>query len=807
MRFIAFIIAFVLFKAASAQFILNNGISLSNSADLFIVNGDWDNQGTFLHNGSIHTDSLFTNTGVLDPLSTGGFVLNYANTKTLVLGGKQLGFLSLTGGGTIELLQDINLRDSLVLGGGFVKMINPDDTLSLGPTGVIRTPGPTAYVKGIMRLTGSGDKLFPIGNDLHYLPITFRLVQGASPEVTVTLENFPATYTPGAAVDSLINFPFAWRTFVPAAADTASFVEIDYPDVLPKGPEVVVVRNTSGQEVFEGMGARKVTESGGRVKVTSYSKGLHGLFSIAKGFPGNLIIDSLALVAVFNSTGGTGWTNNTNWLTGPVGTWFGVTQTGASITSLILPSNNIQGSMPIELIDLNALQTINLADNQITALPEVSQISAINTLDVSGNNLDFGSLEANASILTTDFSNQAILGSFTETLVDVGTDFTVSASGGGSADVFQWKRNNVPVTGGATGDFQITGINRSTMGDYVAEITNPNVPGLMLTTAVQRVLATATLSGRLLIASGIPANAGTMSLFRITSLGGFDTTAIKAINNDGTYTIEKVVLDDYILLGFADTLLHKDALPTYFINTAFWEEADTLKVEDNFPSLDIISQFKPTDVLAGQGEISGFFFEDIPDNPGGRTLRNARIKRAGASLRRSAKTGKPQEDDLTLIAYVFTNDEGEFVFSNLEPGEYLLNIQTPGIPMDTTSFVNIIVGSDLFGRSVGVEAEKTAEKIIVRQLIITGLEEKDTPLLAYPNPTHDVLFVKRKSGGSELLAPTLYDLNGRMFDTKEQFLPEDDAWQLDVSRLPVGQYIVETREGIKRFSFKIIVRH
>lgn len=807
MRLIAFIFALVLFGTAHAQFIFNNGIPLTNSADLFVINGDWNNQGTFLHNGTIRTDSLFTNTGTLDPLSTGGFVLNYSNTKTLVAGGRQLGFLSLTGGGTVELPLDLQLKDSLVLGGGFIKMVNANDTLSLGPAAVIRTPGPTAYVKGTLRLAGTGDKLFPIGNDLHYLPITFRLVQGASPEVTVTLEDFPAPYTAGAAVDSLINFPFAWRTFVPAANDTASFVEIDYPDVLPKGPEVVVVRNKSGQEVFEGMGARKVTEAGGRVKVTSYSKGLHGLFSIAKGFPGSLLIDSLALVAVFNNTGGTTWVNNSNWLTGPVGTWFGVTQTGASITSLILPTNNIQGPMPIELIDLNALQTINLAGNQITSLPEVSQISAISSLDVSGNSLDFGSLEANAAILTVDFSNQAVLGSFSETLVDVGTDFTVSASGGGTADVFQWKRNNQPVAGGATGNFDIIGINRSSMGDYVAEITNPNVPGLTLTTAVQRVLATATLSGRLLVAPTTPANAGTMSLFRIAPLGGFDTTAIKSINNDGTYTIEKVVLDDYILLGFADTLLHKDALPTYFTKTIFWEEADTLKVEDNFPNLDIISEFKPTGILAGQGEISGFFFEDIPDNPGGRTLRNARIKSAGASLRRSAKTGKPQEETLTLIAYVFTNDQGEFVFSKLEPGEYLLNIQTPGIPMDTTSFIRIILGSDLFSRSAGVEAEKTDEKIVVRQLIITGLEETDIPLLAYPNPTHDYLFIKSKLGASGRLAPGIFDLKGGEINLRKEFLEEDDAWQLDVSRLPVGQYIVEAREGNRRFSFKIIVRH
>ena len=33
--------------------------------------------------------------------------------------------------------------------------------------------------------------------------------------------------------------------------------------------------------------------------------------------------DSLALVAFYNATNGAMWTNNTNWLTGPLSTWFG----------------------------------------------------------------------------------------------------------------------------------------------------------------------------------------------------------------------------------------------------------------------------------------------------------------------------------------------------------------------------------------------------------------------------------------------------------------------------------------------------
>ena len=41
---------------------------------------------------------------------------------------------------------------------------------------------------------------------------------------------------------------------------------------------------------------------------------------------GTVATDRAALMALYNSTGGANWTNNTNWgSTEPIGTWFGVT--------------------------------------------------------------------------------------------------------------------------------------------------------------------------------------------------------------------------------------------------------------------------------------------------------------------------------------------------------------------------------------------------------------------------------------------------------------------------------------------------
>ena len=50
--------------------------------------------------------------------------------------------------------------------------------------------------------------------------------------------------------------------------------------------------------------------------------------------------DSLALVELYDSTNGDSWTNNTNWKTGTLDIWYGVTVAGGRVSYLLLNNNN-----------------------------------------------------------------------------------------------------------------------------------------------------------------------------------------------------------------------------------------------------------------------------------------------------------------------------------------------------------------------------------------------------------------------------------------------------------------------------------
>ena len=103
------------------------------------------------------------------------------------------------------------------------------------------------------------------------------------------------------------------------------------------------------------------------------------------------------LVALYNSTDGGNWTNNTDWLT-PIETtgfgsapcgWFGVRCAAGSVWRLQLPGNNLTGSIPAELGGLTVLTILSLSGNNLTgSIPaELGNLTALTELRLGINQL------------------------------------------------------------------------------------------------------------------------------------------------------------------------------------------------------------------------------------------------------------------------------------------------------------------------------------------------------------------------------------------------------------------------------------
>ncbi|MEQ8241990.1 FG-GAP-like repeat-containing protein [Fulvivirga sp.] len=751
--------------------------------------GDLDNDGdldivTVVRESSIYYVKSFINDGALGFSQRANVNLSSASSERLALG---------------DLDGDTFIDVALANESYGVQILDNDGIGNLSLGQVISLSGPYVDIEDIHMadLDGDGDiDVLAVSSYEGYQGESYVLLNNGSGYLTDALQNVP---TGGSYLVTLADMDIDGDVDLIASSyfsnnqlfinDGAANFTLDSDNALGVGD------GYSAPQVgdLDGDGDKDVVIGGAYVATRVFLSTLNN----ASG----LEADSLALVAFYDATNGDSWTDKTNWKTGDLDTWFGVTINTEDVTELLLPSNNIEGVIPAEFNSLTGLTSIDLSDNAISEIQtDLSGLTSLTSLNLSDNKLDFADFELLAGVPGLVVGAQTTDDVPLDQQLPAGSPISFSFLVDGTNNEYQWFKNGAILTDSTRNEIVIDAIGRDTQGLYYCEATNPNVSGLLLTSETKRVAATANVSGLLKLNETDPATVGEVQLLEIQNSGGYDTLDIATISGTGAYAFNNVVLSDYVLVGIVDTLTHPGAIPTYYNQTVFWADADTLKLEGN-ETIDIVSVFytNPSDPVTFNGTFSGYLEEEIPD--GGRTEARGRVSGAGVSLRRGRRTGRTNGTG-ELAYYIYTNSNGEFSLAGVEPGEYNVDIQYPGYPMDEASFLDITIGQEQKDKDINIEALVDQGIITVKQLIILGTDEPTNGLVLFPNPTSDFLNVL-DSENRKNIKVEIFNMSGQKMS--HIFINEDGA--VNVSKLPMGQYLVKVKnqKGIELLNQRILI--
>ena len=193
--------------------------------------------------------------------------------------------------------------------------------------------------------------------------------------------------------------------------------------------------------------------------------------------------DSLALVSLYNTTSGSQWNTSTNWLTGSVGSWYGISVSNGRVSRILLPNNNMTGAVTDSLSHLDSLVRVDLSGNHLTAFPTFTS-AHLDTLSLQNNKLTFKDLVPNKTHVDSfyyapqDSADLAIDTTVTEqsaVTLKALVDYNPSIG-----DNYQWYKGTTSLVSSASNSYTIPCMDSTKVGTYGCAITNSQLTRLTI---------------------------------------------------------------------------------------------------------------------------------------------------------------------------------------------------------------------------------------------------------------------------------------------------------------------------------------
>jgi hypothetical protein len=303
------------------------------------------------------------------------------------------------------------------------------------------------------------------------------------------------------------------------------------------------------------------------------------------------------------------------------------------------------------------------------------------------------------------------------------------------------------------------------------------------------------LGGKVSDKSGAPVYPGVVKAFKSARSGVYPAVDSVMLNEAGDYLFEGLYPGNYTFRVLPDFNQYPDGWPTYLGDAVAWSDARFLDVKTDTKATFMDISLTEIEKLV-QGDGSGKMMGNVSyaDEVVTKGTMGRPVTRTSVILIKKATSKSTQEDD--VVAYVETDDLGNYVFENVPDGDYILIVDIPGLPMIQTYEVTIqgnkiVSGLDF---TVGNEGINTSGSVDVESLPMDHL-------MVFPNPGNGLIYIDFPEPGDYRVG--VYGSDGKLVDSGE-YLSAAGLVLLDISAQDKGIYVIRIVANDHPSAFKYL---
>jgi len=153
-----------------------------------------------------------------------------------------------------------------------------------------------------------------------------------------------------------------------------------------------------------------------------------------------------------------------------------------NLETLFLNGNQLIGSVPATLVNCSNLTIVALNDNNLENLPNLSAMSKLVVMYLYNNKFEFddlmparlGNLNLYGYVPQQKFGKEEVYNKQSGELL------TLTATVGGTGNLYQWYKDGNPLNGKTTSTLDFVSLALTDQGSYTCKVINPSVPNLTL---------------------------------------------------------------------------------------------------------------------------------------------------------------------------------------------------------------------------------------------------------------------------------------------------------------------------------------